>query len=74
MTDKFLAQVPINGFELEGGAQHCLNLDFKWLSRELKKGKAMKHEEIMSQINITEDGLVIYVKNKKQQQKISQIN
>ena len=68
MGDKFLAQVPINGFKLEGGSQHALSLDFKWLSRQLKNGGVINHNEVMSQINVTEDGLVIFVRDKTEKQ------
>ena len=64
MSNEFLSQTPINGFPLEKGSQHALKLDFKWLSRQLKNGGVMKHNEIMSQINITEDCIMLYVKDK----------
>jgi hypothetical protein len=64
MSNEYLAQVPINGFELEQGSQVGLELKFAWLQRQLKLGGKLKHNETMSQINIKEDGVVIFVKEK----------
>lgn len=65
MTNNYIAQVPINGYELEQGSQVGLELTFAWLSRQLKLGGKLRHNEMISQINIKEDGVVLFVKPEK---------
>ena len=64
VDDKFLVSVPVNNFAKEKGAKACLDLDFKWLSRQLKNGNVMSHSEIISQINLREDGITLFVSDK----------
>jgi len=69
VNEDFLASVPINGFDKEGGSQYVLELPFKWLSQQLKNGGKLKHSDVMSQINVTEEGIIIFVKDKHQRPK-----
>lgn len=58
-----LLQIPQNGYETEENGQGCM-ITYENLLTELKKKDIMKDNEVVSQINITEDGVVFYFKKK----------
>jgi hypothetical protein len=64
-SEEYLAQVPVNGYELESGSQTGLTLPLKWLQQQLKAGKVMQHDETISQINIKEGEIILFVKERK---------
>ena len=67
MSDEqeYLAQVAINGFELEQGSQAGLELKHDWLENALRMGGKLKRGETISQINIKSDSVVLFVKEKR---------
>ena len=67
MSDEqeYLAQVAINGFELEQGSQVGLELKYDWLENALRMGGKLKRKETISQINIKSDSVVLFVKEKR---------
>lgn len=61
---EYLAQVPTNGFPFQKGGEGC-ELTFEWLEEQLKKGEVLKDTEIISQVNVTENSIILYTSNKK---------
>jgi len=63
-VSEYLTQVPVNNFPLQKGGEGC-ELTFEWLEEQLKKGEVLKDNEIISQVNVTENSIILYTSNKK---------
>ena len=63
MTPKFLSQVALGDFEHEDGGKG-LTLTYKWLTEQLTLGGVMKDNEVISQVNVANEGIVLFVKEK----------
>ena len=64
MTPKFLSQVALGDFEHEDGSDRGLALTYKWLTEQLTLGGVMQDNEVISQVNVANEGIVLFVKEK----------
>lgn len=60
--NNYLAQVPINGFELERGSYGGLELTYEWLQGQLQLGGIMVENEVISQVNVTDESIILFIK------------
>lgn len=57
--EKYLAEVPLKGSESESGGIRA-GITFEWLESEMKRMLVMEPEEVITQVNVSESGLVFY--------------
>ena len=58
--NKNLAEIPINGFPHQTGGIG-VTLTFDWIEQQMKLFNHMEQDEVFSQVNVTEDGVVFYI-------------
>lgn len=56
---KHLAEIPLNGFKHQTGGVG-VSISFEWLEQELRRKLVCKPDELISQVNVTGEGLVFY--------------
>lgn len=65
MSEEYLSETAVNGFKLAKGGIGC-KITFDNLYEELIKKEVMNENQVFSQVNVCEDGLVFYFRNKEE--------